>query len=244
MHTRGSVRTASCALSLAWRNRMIREQAFPLPTRDDGSFSVTQAVATLLCLSLPEMVMLTNELTGFLAREEPAGARVVNCFVCAYVQYHAVVEPEVLRGLAEGPYQHALTRRRELCLIMPPSVAMLIPISSHRELAACGRATSPDPEVAYEEVAHEMMMQGHRFVTVHHCVPYPWVCSLLGYLVLLIRSGGFGVTRLQRLRCGLGHGVSIRGCVMSRALELGSELGTDWRLRRRESVRIPNCVFS
>ena len=109
-------------------------------------------LATLLAATDVEEVFLAFEQVPTMT---PLLYQVLNSILCAVV--HHVSDRNVLERLAEGVVQNILVRETEMKLIMPPTLALLVPTG-----ALCS------------ERVLELLLQSHRFVIVHHCIEYYW----------------------------------------------------------------------
>ena len=113
--------------TLEWRNRCMAMQSFPLPNDNSPAatcYGVKHAVATLLALENPAELLNAFPVNGNMAPHIP---HVINCFISAMLDY--MQDVDVLEKMASMVVVGILRQQAELKLIMPPVIAIHIPVT-------------------------------------------------------------------------------------------------------------------
>ena len=186
--------------TLEWKNRCMTLHSFPIPPADSpvaAGYTTKHALATLLAIS--DTQELLDALPGDLQQHPPHIPHIVNCIVSAMITY--VQETDGLRQLAGGIVLATL-KRGGLRLIMPPTLALFVPTAT----------------LTMEGIL--CIMCDSQWVSTHRSVNYYWVKSMVGYLLLLLRTPDVDMNVvIERLKQEFKHSSMVRGMLITQALE-------------------------
>jgi hypothetical protein len=128
-----------------------------------------------------------------------------------------VQDHTILQRMATGIVERTLVNESEMRLIMPPFLALSVPMQRLTSTRILDLIAQPR-RCAVPTIHH--LPPAHRFVTVHHCINYYWVRSFLGHLVLLVRSPDFEpMVAVHRLQQGVHHNSVIWGTMILHAID-------------------------
>ena len=118
--------------------------------------------------------------------------------------------------LAQGVIYRTLLEEPEMKLVMPPLLALMVPIA---ESPTAGATTNRGWKCLTFARVMDLLTQSHRFVIVHHCITYYWLKSFLGYVILLLRTADFDLyTAIQRFASVIKHSAIIRGMLLMQTM--------------------------